>query len=625
MNQTEHMIRELRWKKLYYLATMLGREFLKVYVNSNIIKEEMALSYYWMDDSNNLENKYKGNRLLNEIEESRHGDEEIMNRIQFNKKFFMQVIDKHEELRPYKSYNVSLCNLLPLVTFSITTCRRLDLFIRTMTGFLENCLDRHLIYRWICVDDNSNDEDRQTMKEMFPFFEFVWKTSEQKGHSESMQIITKMINTPYLIHIEDDRMLLDKRHYIKDMIDIFDHDVNIGQVAFNHNYAETINDDIKGGNLNKTTNNVFYYEHEYCPTDADKVLFYKKYDRCVSCNYYPHYTLSPSMVRTSIFNKVTFKKEKSFEFNFGLRFVAAGLKTVFLPGFHFKHIGRLTSEMNDFDKYNAYDLLETEQFEKKTVYKSFFINLDRRPDRMEIIEKQRRNLPADMERFSAYDGTKLIVNPRLRSLCRNGNYFMRPGVIGCALSHLKLYDQLLHHEHVNVNGYVIFEDDVSADENFLKRMNRTFTIIENKREKADLIFFATVPKFFNANLFSIKGIVRKRTFEEINDDSVGGTGCYYISRRGAKAVFDYIEKWTLDVAIDIVLFRLAPEIVIFFVQPPIISQCNTNSASDVQADYYSKSYEDISEIGWDKHIIYNSDGKMDLFEQLEWKNGDVKA
>jgi len=178
---------------------------------------------------------------------------------------------------------------------------------------------------------------------------------------------------------------------------------------------------------------------------------------------------------------------------------------------------------------------------------------------------------------------------------------------------------------VNVNGYVIFEDDVSADENFLKRMNRTFTIIENKREKADLIFFATVPKFFNANLFSIKGIVRKRTFEEINDDSVGGTGCYYISRRGAKAVFDYIEKWTLDVAIDIVLFRLAPEIVIFFVQPPIISQCNTNSASDVQADYYSKSYEDISEIGWDKHIIYNSDGKMDLFEQLEWKNGDVKA
>ena len=624
MSESELYIRELRCKKLYHLATVLGRELLGVYPNSNIIREEMALSYYWMD-SDDLENNYKGNRLLNEIEESRHGDEDIMNRVQFNKKFFMQVLDKHEEARPYKPYDAPLCKL-PLVTFSITTCRRLDLFIRTMTGFLENCLDRRLIHRWICVDDNSSEEDRQTMKEMFPFFEFVWKTPEEKGHPESMHMITNMVNTPYLLHIEDDRMLLDKRHYIKDMIDIFNHDRSIGQVAFNHNYMETVNDDIKGGDLKKTNNGVFYYEHEYCPTDEDKVRFYKKHGRCVSCNYYPHYTLSPSMVRTAVFNRVTFNKEKSFEFNFGLRYVASGFKTVFLPGFHIKHIGRLTSEMNDFNKYNAYDLLDTEQFQEKTRYKSFLVNLDRRPDRMDAISKQRQNLPADMERVSACDGTKLIVNPRLRSLCRNGNYFMRPGVIGCALSHLKLYDRLLHREDADIDGYVIFEDDVTADENFLKQMKRTFTITENKGERPDLIFFTTVPRFFNKHHFSVKGIVRKRTLDEIAEDSVGGTGCYYISRKGAKAVLDYIEKRTLDVAIDVILFRLAPKIVIFFVQPPIITQYEENAVSDVQADYSSRSplYEDnIPEEGWAKHIIYNSEGKMDLFEQLQWKQEDV--
>ena len=39
------------------------------------------------------------------------------------------------------------------LTFTITTCRRRELFERTMDSFLENCLDHHLISRWICVDD----------------------------------------------------------------------------------------------------------------------------------------------------------------------------------------------------------------------------------------------------------------------------------------------------------------------------------------------------------------------------------------------------------------------------------------------------------------------------------------
>ncbi len=611
-------IRDLRCKKLYYLAVVLGRELLGIYPDSNVIKEEMALSQYWMD-SDDIENKYAGNRLLNEIEESRHGDEDIFKRVMFNKKFFMQTMDKHEEAREYKPYDV-VPYKLPMVTFSITTCRRIDLFIRTMTGFLENCLDRHLIYRWICVDDNSSEEDRKIMKEKFPFFEFVWKTPEEKGHPESMQIITNMVTTPYLIHVEDDRMLLDKRHYIKDMIDIFDNDKSIGQVAFNHNYAETVNDDIKGGDLKKTNNNVFYYEHEYCPTDADKTRFYNKHGRCATCNYYPHFTLSPSMIRTNVFNKVVFNKEKSFEFNFGIRYVSSGFKTCFLPGFHIKHIGRLTSEMNDFNKYNAYDLLDTEQFQEKTKYKSFVINLDRRSDRMKSIEDQRDNLPPDLERVRACDGKELILNPRLRALCKYNNFSMRPGVIGCALSHLKLYERLLYHEKDPIDGYVIFEDDVIADENFCKQMKRTLTILENRGEKPDIIFFTTVPRFFDKHHFSVKGIVRKHTIGEISEDSVGGTGCYYISKNGAEQVLQQIEKHTLNVAIDIVLFNLAPKLSIFFVQPPIITQYEVNAVSDVQDDWASLSplYKEVLDDDIAKHVIYNDKGVMDLFENIEW-------
>jgi len=180
----------------------------------------------------------------------------------------------------------------------------------------------------------------------------------------------------------------------------------------------------------------------------------------------------------------------------------------------------------------------------------------------------------------------------------------------------------LLHESDDIDGYVIFEDDVIADENFLKQMRRTFTIIENKGDQPDLIFFTTVPKFYDKHHFSTKGIVRKKTLEDIIEDSVGGTGCYYISKKGAQVVLDYIEEHTLDVAIDIVLFKLAPKIGIFFVLPPIITQYDENTISDVQADYNVRSplYENnVPDDDWDKHIIYNSEGKIDLFENLKWK------
>ena len=75
---------------------------------------------------------------------------------------------------------------------------------------------------------------------------------------------------------------------------------------------------------------------------------------------------------------------------------------------------------------------------------------------------------------------------------------MRPGVIGCALSHLKLYKRLLHHDDSDtVDGYVIFEDDVTSNDNFIKQMKKDIhQSLENRGEKPDLIFFTTVQEVF---------------------------------------------------------------------------------------------------------------------------------
>jgi GR25 family glycosyltransferase involved in LPS biosynthesis len=423
------------------------------------------------------------------------------------------------------------------------------------------------------------------------------------------------VTTPYLIHIEDDRELMMRKSYIGDMIEIFEDDDNIGQVCFNHNYAETVDDDIKGGLLVKTKSDcpLFYYIHEYCPTEELKAIFQNKYGYVKNCNYYPHFSLSPSMIRTEIFKKVMFQDEHYFEFRFGLRYVEAGFKTAFLPGFHFSHIGRLTSQMYDLDKYNAYDLLNTQQFAPKLKYKSWVINLDKRQDRMDIINSQRKALPS-FTRFSAYDGKTLTVSPRMRSLCRYNDFKMRTGVIGCALSHMKLYKQLIDEQHVD--GYVIIEDDIVVPDDFVSKMNRVFSIIENRYIHPDVVFFTIIPK--NDINQQPKGLIRQ-TYEEIKNISIGGTGCYYVSKKGARNILDRIDKLTLECAIDAVLYRMSDDYDIYYTFPPIASQVN-DPISNVQDDfnYTSPLYEDnIQDSYFSTHVVYNDKGEIDLFDDLK--------
>ena len=606
MNNCIQELRHMRMTNVGGRERMkLAEQFLAFFPMSVGIKEEMALSCWDHDLPRAMQ-------LLNEIEEARHGDESMMRRVVFNKNFFLKLSDG--SLAPHLEPVHPIKNPVSLVTFSITTCKRLDLFVKTMDSFLENFLDKNLISRWICVDDNSSEEDRRVMKERYPFFDFFFKGPEDKGHPRSMQLIVEHVSTPFLIHIEDDRQLIDKRHFVADMIDVLEHDPKIGQVAFNHNYMETIDEDIKGGVLKTTSNHVHFFEHEHCTTDAEKQVFASKHGECcTNVNYYPHFTLSPSMIKTSIFKDVQFKDEVRFEFAFAQRYSSLGYKTAFLPGFHIKHIGRLTSELQDMNKFNAYDLLDTRQFSDKIKWKSFVVNLDRRQDRMDKMNQIRERLPP-FERVSAVDGALIQLTPHLKWLCRNNDFDMRTGVLGCAMSHLKLFAQLLNDP--DVDGYIIMEDDIDVEENVVVKMRRVFSIVELRGgvDQNGLIFFAHVPKYGVQH--KTQGLVTM-TKPEADHFSVGGTGCYFISKAVAKAVFDYLDENGLDCPIDVILYRLLNQLKGSFVLPPFVNQ-GWNSDSDVQT-FSSLSERQFQDVQSFDNTVFDSDGSVALFNHLVFK------
>lgn len=250
------------------------------------------------------------------------------------------------------------------IVFSITTCKRYDLFEKTMNSFINSCQDIHLIDYWLCIDDNSSDFDRQKMIENYPFMNFKNKSPSEKGHYISMNIIRDFVinnGTQYLLHIEDDWHFIESKKYISDAINILKLNNKYGQVLFNINYAEIPRNEsfIYGGIIKKSQYGRFV-EHEYYPTDSiDYQLFLNRNKNKATCAYWPHYSFRPSLINTEIFKQIgRFYNTPHFEMAYAHEYYEAGFISVFFDTFSCIHIGKKTWETGK----NSYDLNNVNQF-----------------------------------------------------------------------------------------------------------------------------------------------------------------------------------------------------------------------------------------------------------------------
>jgi GR25 family glycosyltransferase involved in LPS biosynthesis len=89
---------------------------------------------------------------------------------------------------------------------------------------------------------------------------------------------------------------------------------------------------------------------------------------------------------------------------------------------------------------------------------AFVINLDRRQDRKENFLKAHPDMKGHVRRLAAYDGLKLSLTPSLCRLFKTNDFFWKKAVMGCALSHLKLWNMLIS-EPPDIQSFLIMEDD----------------------------------------------------------------------------------------------------------------------------------------------------------------------
>lgn len=587
---------------LWTISKSLAEQFLEFYPRNNALKDVLVASYL------KLGNFDKANDLVDQIRASRPSDKSLLDKcVLYKKEISDYLLNQPIPRQPRSPPSVTGCeNRLPLITCSFTTCRRLDLFFITMDSFLKYCNQLRLIHRFIVIDDNSSSEDREAMKERYPFVEFGMKTEEEKGHAKSMRIIASTVDTPYLLHLEDDWQFFDGQNLLTDAIEILEDNEFIGQVLFNQNYAELPHQEIVGGHEKYTSKNLRYFIHEHCVNERERESFSAKHPNKKHCNYWPHFSLRPSLIRTSVLKRIAFEDVISFERVFGNEYVRNRFCSAFLQGTRCKHIGRLTHETDDPENLNAYDLLAQPQFFPLKTFDAYVINLKRRPERLDKFKSRVRSFNFDVSVFDAVDGKRLAPSPRLNAIFRENDYKMRRGITGCALSHLKLWVQFC--KNPAVNFYLIFEDDVSFVPQFEGSLNRVLSLIADN----DIVFLGATQNPNNPPKYSRKGLIRTSSTESLRH-YWGGAFAYIISSEGANKMLDFVETHSMTNAIDTMIQKASDVIKVSYVVPHI---CHSEQSSDtdIQNDFSTDLYDESE--GFSNLKIFDEDGSPSLPSEI---------
>jgi GR25 family glycosyltransferase involved in LPS biosynthesis len=515
---------------------------------------------------------------------------------------FIKMKDLFEELHGlYSEYNLenvkNMCYLLKKnqneneITVTMTTCKRIDLFKRTVNSFLDCCLDLHLIKDWIVIDDASSEEDRNEMMKLYPFVNFIFKEEKDKGHVKSMNMIRNYVKTNYLFHLEDDWEFFYKDNYLIKCLDIINLKPQYGQCLINKNYSEGSNCfDTVGGELKSYIKNnfkqTFYFEHQHLENneqiqiELQKYVYLKNTNSFGSQYYWPHFSFRVGLTKMSVLNDIgEFEKVSHFEMNYAIKYNLKGYVTTFLDSIFCSHIGRRTCERFDKTKPNAYELNNVNQFgpyisckedekeqkeqkeeikkqetELNKMFKTFVINLKRRPDRLKDFYEKNKHITSllNIEVEDAVDGEQIILNQKMRKIFHTSDTFFRKGIMGCAFSHMKLWGKLTTDNKCDM--YLVLEDDVlmsKSAEKFLK------IVPDNMNEKFpdwDIIFLGNHSKKNVNNVDKIS--IEKYNPEKFMENSYGGTFCYFIHKRGAIKLLTNLIANGMNYAIDWDMCRL---------------------------------------------------------------------
>jgi GR25 family glycosyltransferase involved in LPS biosynthesis len=235
------------------------------------------------------------------------------------------------------------------------------------------------------------------------------------------------------------------------------------------------------------------------------------------------------------------------------------------------------------------------------------INLERRPDRLEALYKSAPILVNFSRTFKGVDGLKLEMMPEIKNLFRNNDFGWKKSVMGCAMSHLGVWNKLLTETLPFVNNYLILEDDVRFDmasmntlsESLKKLPSQTWDVLylggvlpcnrglyENALEQVSGNWHKIKP-----NDFFTREKVKVRMFHHC-------LYSYVVSKRGAQKLLNMVKERGIWTSMDHLVMWLNEEGGEIYVHYPSV----TYSYQEGEEDYEKTEYDNFGRV-----VDYDSD------------------
>jgi len=224
------------------------------------------------------------------------------------------------------------------------------------------------------------------------------------------------------------------------------------------------------------------------------------------------------------------------------------------------------------------------------------INLKRRPDRKALVERelQKTNLMDKCEFFEAIDGKLLEPTDNIIKMFEGNDFGTIKSVIGCALSHMELWKQLLQDD--SHDYYLILEDDIAMDINFRFKLNKIMTILDNIKDWDILYLGYHIRKQQKEQYIKTCQETKTLTILPYNTAiTIGGLFGYLLTKSGAQKFLKFIEENGVKHGIDYLMFRYHNEMDLkhYEVIPPIIV-----------SDYVTINHYIDSDIQYDKNRLF---------------------
>lgn len=213
----------------------------------------------------------------------------------------------------------------------------------------------------------------------------------------------------------------------------------------------------------------------------------------------------------------------------------------------------------------------------------FLINLERSPKRLDQMDKRLKSLSLNYHLVKAIDG-KSLTKPEISNWTSWKTRFLlgrvlRPGEIGCYLSHLGVYKNMLNQDY---KAAMVLEDDVEIKDELpmfcscLELLPNDWDIVrlEKRSNKQGVLVETLKEKFQLYRLFHCEY----------------GTAGYLVSQSGAKKILSISRK--LFWPIDFVMARYwTARLNVYEISPPLINE-REEGFSEIQPDniIYTKSH-----------------------------------